>query len=101
MNINWKVRLRNPMFWTGIVVAIVMTVLAQLGMSWEQITSWAMFGELLLEAISNPVVVVAVLSATYNAIIDPTTSGLSDSKTALTYKTPKRVDIHDKETLNQ
>ena len=90
MNINWKVRFKNPLFWVGIIVAVVATVLTQLGMSWEQVTSWATLGQALLEAVSNPVVVVAVITATYNAIVDPTTSGLSDSKNALTYKTPKK-----------
>ena len=90
MNINWKVRFKNPMFWVGIVVVFIATILAQLGMSWEQVTSWATLGQALLEAVSNPVVVVAVITATYNAIVDPTTSGLSDSKNALTYKTPKK-----------
>ena len=90
MNINWKVRFKNPMFWVGIVVVLIATILAQLGMSWEQVTSWATLGQALLEAVSNPVVVVAVITATYNAIVDPTTSGLSDSKNALTYKTPKK-----------
>ena len=90
MNINWKVRFKNPMFWVGIIVAVIATVLTQLGMSWEQVTSWATLGQALLEAVSNPVVVVAVITATYNAIVDPTTSGLSDSKNALTYKKPKK-----------
>lgn len=90
MNINFKVRFKNPTFWVGIIVAVFATVFAQLGMSFEQITTWAMFGQVLLDAISNPVVIVAVISAVYNAIIDPTTAGLSDSKNALTYKTPKK-----------
>lgn len=90
MKINWKVRFKNPLFWVGVIVAVVATVLTQLGMSWEQVTSWATLGQALLEAVSNPVVVVAVITATYNAIVDPTTSGLSDSKNALTYKTPKK-----------
>ena len=90
MKINWKVRFTNPLFWVGIIVAVVATVLTQLGMSWEQVTSWATLGQALLEAVSNPVVVVAVITATYNAIVDPTTSGLSDSKNALTYKKPKK-----------
>lgn len=90
MKINWKVRLLNPTFWIGIIVAVFATILTQLGMSWEQVTSWAVFGQLLLDAVSNPVVVVAVISAVYNAIIDPTTAGLSDSKKALTYTKPKK-----------
>lgn len=90
MKINLKVRMKNPAFWLGIIVAVVVTALAQLGMSWEQVTSWATLGEVILKAISNPVTVVAVITNVYNAIIDPTTAGLSDSKNALTYKTPKK-----------
>jgi phi LC3 family holin len=90
MNINWKVRFKNPTFWVGIIVAVFATVFAQLGVSWEQVTSWATLGQILLDAVSNPVVVVAVIGAVYNAIIDPTTAGLSDSKNALTYNTPKK-----------
>ena len=89
MKINWKVRFKNPMFWIGIVTAIVATVLTQLGVSFEQVTSWAQFFELLVDAVSNPVVVVAVITAVYNAIIDPTTKGVCDSKRALKYDKPK------------
>ena len=90
MKINFKVRFNNPTFWVGIIVAVMATVLTQLGVSWEQVTSWAVFGQVLLDAVSNPVVVVAVISAVYNAIIDPTTAGLSDSKNAFTYTKPKK-----------
>ena len=90
MKINWKVRLLNPTFWVGIIVAVMATVLTQLGVSWEQVTSWATLGQVLLDAVSNPVVVVAVISAVYNAVIDPTTAGVSDSTKALTYKEPNK-----------
>ena len=90
MNINWKVRFNNPVFWASIVATIVVTILTQLGMSWDQITSWSVFGNVLLQAISSPVVVVAVITNVYNAIIDPTTKGLTDSKQAMTYITPKK-----------
>lgn len=90
MNINWKVRFKNPMFWIGIVVALFATVFTQLGMSWEEVSSWSVFFELLFDAVSNPVVVVAVITAVYNAILDSTTAGISDSKSALEYKTPKK-----------
>ncbi len=90
MKINFKVRFKNPAFWVGIIVAVFATVFAQLGLSFDQITTWAKLGQVLLDAISNPVVVVAVISTVYNAIIDPTTAGLSDSKNALTYTKPKK-----------
>ena len=90
MHINWKVRLNNPTFWRNIILAIAATILAQLGMEWQQITSWAALGDLLLKAIANPVIVVAVLGVVWNALNDPTTAGDSDSTQALTYVEPKK-----------
>lgn len=46
--------------------------------------------DLIVQAVSNPVIVFAVIVSVWNAINDPTTSGLSDSANALTYSTPKK-----------
>ena len=89
MKINWKVRFKNPMFWIGILIAVVATILTQLGVSWEQVTNWKSFFKLFVDAVSNPVVIVAVITAVYNAVIDPTTKGMCDSKDALKYDKPK------------
>lgn len=88
--INWKVRFKNPVFWRNIVIAIIATILAQMGMEWNQITSWGAFWNLLAQAVQNPVIVVAVLGVIWNAINDPTTAGSSDSEQALTYVVPKK-----------
>jgi phi LC3 family holin len=53
-------------------------------------TTWAALGGILLEAIKNPVIVVAVIVSVWNAVNDPTTAGLGDSSQALTYKEPKK-----------
>lgn len=90
MNINWKVRIKNPVFWAQIAVAIFLPILTHLGLSWEQITTWGALWGLVVQAISNPVIVIAVIVSVYNAIIDPTTAGLSDSTQALTYTAPKK-----------
>ena len=89
MKINWKVRLKNPLFWVEIGAAILLPILAYLGLSWEDMTSWAALGEVLLSAIQNPVIVVASAVSVWNAITDPTTKGVSDSEQALTYTKPK------------
>ena len=89
MKINWKVRAKNPVFWVQIVVAIVLPMLAHLGLAWEDMTTWAALGDVLLDAIKNPVIVVAVVISVWNAINDPTTAGLGDSSQALTYEKPK------------
>ncbi|WP_367399618.1 phage holin [Anaerotruncus massiliensis (ex Togo et al. 2019)] len=38
----------------------------------------------------NPVVVVSVLVSVFNALTDPTTSGVNDSVRAMTYETPHK-----------
>lgn len=88
MKINWKIRVKNPLWWAEVVVALFAPILAHAGMGWEQVTSWASLGGLLLGAVQNPVVVVAVVVAVFNAITDPTTPGISDSERAMTYSEP-------------
>lgn len=90
MNINWKVRMKNPVFWAQVVVAIVAPILAGLGLEWTDITTWSAFGDALCRAIANPVIVVSVIVSLWGIINDPTTKGLSDSAQALTYETPKK-----------
>ena len=89
MKINWKVRVNNPLFWVEIGAAILLPILAHLGLSWEDMTSWAALGDVLLSAIQNPVILSAIGISVWNAITDPTTKGVSDSEQALTYTKPK------------
>lgn len=86
--INWKVRLKNPMFWAQLVLSVIMPILAYLGLTAEDLNSWTMLGEVLLQAISSPYILSLVIVSVYNAITDPTTSGFTDSKRALTYTKP-------------
>ena len=90
MKINWKVRFKNPVFWVQVVVAVILPMLANLGLAWEDMTTWAALGGVLLESIKNPVIVVAVIVSVWNAVNDPTTAGLGDSSQALTYEEPKK-----------
>ena len=90
MNINWKVRLKNPVFWANLAAAVILPILAYLGLSWEDMTSWGTLGGILLDAVRNPVIVVAVIVSLWNAVNDPTTKGLSDSDRALTYTEPSK-----------
>lgn len=90
MKINWKVRIKNPVFWANIAAAILLPILAYLGLNWNDMTTWSMLGNTLLEAVKNPVILVSVVVSVWNALNDPTTKGLSDSTRALTYTTPKK-----------
>lgn len=88
MKINWKVRFANPEFWKQIALAVFVPLLAYYGMNWADMTTWAAIGNLFIQAVQNPVVVLSVVVSVYNAIIDPTTKGIGDSALAMTYEKP-------------
>lgn len=88
MKINWKVRFANPEFYAQLALAIFVPILAYFGLNWEDMTTWAAIGNLFVQAVQNPVVVLSVVVSVYNAIIDPTTKGIGDSARALTYDKP-------------
>ena len=83
MQINWKIRLKNPVFVAQLACAVVMPLITGMGYEWSQMTTWATLGEVIAAALGNPVVVVAMVVSVFNLITDPTTSGISDSKSAL------------------
>lgn len=89
MQINWKVRIRNPLFWVQVGLAILMPILAYLGISAEDLNTWSVLGATLFEAVKNPYVLGLVIASVWNAINDPTTQGVSDSTLAMTYEVPK------------
>lgn len=97
MNINWKVRLKNPTFWAQIVVALVSPILVGLGVQWQDMTTWAALWDALRNAVSNPVIVVSVIGSIWACITDPTTKGVQDSQLAMTYDVPK-VDNTDEKS---
>ena len=88
MQINWKVRIKNPYFIAQVLVAIFLPILTPLGLNWEDLTTWAALWHILVEAVKNPVIVVAVVVSVFNAITDPTTKCVSDSDRAMTYEDP-------------
>lgn len=83
--INWKVRIKNPYFWIGLIA----TILAALGVSPECLTSWAILWEKIMALLGNPFAIGCMLVAIIGYVNDPTTKGISDSKQALTYEAPK------------
>ena len=89
MKINFTVRFKNPQFWINLAVSVFGIILTYFGLNWSEMTTWASIGHILIESVKNPVVVFAILACIWNALNDPTTKGLSDSKQALTYSEPK------------
>lgn len=89
MKINWKIRFKNPVFIAQFVMAIFAPILAYAGLTPQDLTSWVALGQIILDAILNPYVLGLVLVSVWNAVNDPTTAGVTDSKLALTYDTVK------------
>ena len=88
MKINWTVRFKNPVFWAELIAAVFLPILTHMGMNWEDMITWDALGGMLLDAVQNPVIVVAVVVSVWNALNDPTTKGIGDSEQALTYTQP-------------
>lgn len=84
MNVNWKVRIKNPWFWIGLLGVI----LTAMGVSPEMFTSWDAVIQAVVRLVSNPFMLGSVIVAVIGIFVDPTTNGVADSKRALTYKKP-------------
>ena len=84
--INWKVRLKNPAFWTGLIgvlATLAISVAQLLGVDIaEVVNGWQ-------SALVALVTAVFGILAPVRVVADPTTSGVSDSNQALTYTKPK------------
>ena len=84
MNINWKVRVSNKMFWLSIIPAVLLliqVVAAVFGYTLDL----GDLGNKLLSVVNAVFGVLAIIGV----VTDPTTAGVSDSAQALTYTNPK------------
>lgn len=83
MKINWKVRLKNPIFWATAIpgaLSLVYLILGLLGVV-PKVSE-----EYLVQVILTIVDVLTNLGI----LVDPTTAGFDDSAMAMTYQKPKR-----------
>ena len=86
MKVNIPVRMKNPWFWVGIVSVAITAI----GVDPMTFTSWTAVFEGIKAVAQNPVQLVTMILAVLSVFIDPTTAGITDSKTALTYTAPKK-----------
>ena len=93
--INFKVRLRNPVFIAQLVLAVLTPIMAYAGLTVQDLTTWKALGDLLIGALSNPYVLGLVIVSVFNAVTDPTTAGIQDSDNAMTYSYPKKKDAEE------
>lgn len=87
MKINWKVRVKNKMFWLSIVPALlllVQTIAAPFGYKFD----FGVLNQQLADIINAAFVVLTILGV----VVDHTTNGISDSSQALEYKQPRKDD---------
>lgn len=88
-SINWKVRMKNPLFWVEVGLAVISTALVYNSLEPQDLTSWNGLGNLLVGIISNPYLLFMCGVSVFNAVNDPTTKGLKDSNNAINYSEPK------------
>lgn len=85
MNINWKVRIKNKLFWFAIIPA-VLVLIKNVATMFGFALDFANFEQNILAVVEAVFVVLAILGI----VADPTTKGISDSEQALTYTEPKK-----------
>lgn len=88
--INWKVRLKNPIFIAQVILAILTPILAYVGLSFADITTWSTLLDLFVQAYSNPYLLGLVVVSVFNSITDPTVEGIADSELARGYERPNK-----------
>lgn len=92
---NLKIRFKNPIFIIQIILAILAPILAYMGLTIQDLTSWSILGDILIKAISNPYILCVIALSVWNALNDPTTAGIKDSKQAMEYLVPKKDRIDE------
>lgn len=85
MNINWKVRLRNKTWLLAMLAAIVAFVYQILGIC-EVVPA---IGQ---DQITQLVAIIINILVALGIVVDPTTTGVTDSQQAMTYDKPKVSD---------
>lgn len=92
MNINWKARIKNPVFWTTIIPAIVGVVYTVLG-------ALGIVPALSESVVLNLFAMLITVLTTLGVLVDPTTAGVNDSALAMTYSEPRKEDFAEEEGL--
>ena len=90
MNINWKVRFKNPNFWLSLFPALFLLVQvcpAPFGYAWD----FAVLNQQAAAIVNAAFGVLAILGV----VNDPTTAGVNDSERAMTYTEPSKGESSD------
>lgn len=82
--INWKVRIKNKLFWAELIPAIALLAQAVASVFGFTIDLTTLVGKLL--AVVDAVFAILMI---LGIVVDPTTEGIRDSKLAMSYDEPK------------
>lgn len=84
MKINWKVRIKNKVFWAALIPAALMLI-----RSVAEVFGIALDFSVLSNQLLAVVEAVFAVLAILGIVVDPTTAGIDDSDQAMTYEAPK------------
>lgn len=84
MKINWKVRIKNKVFWMSIIPAALLFIQAVASVFGFNLDLGEL-GNKLVNVVETAFVILTILGV----VTDHTTKGVGDSENALTYDKPK------------
>lgn len=85
--INWKVRIKNKVFWLTFIPALLLLIQAI-----ASVFGYSLDFTDLQQKIINVVEALFAVLAILGIVTDPTTAGVGDSNLAMTYQKPKKDD---------
>ncbi len=83
--INWKLRFQNK-------ATLVTLIMLAVGFVYQTISLFGIVPTVSESQITNVLLILVDIGVTVGVIVDPTTSGVSDSAQALRYDEPKKED---------
>lgn len=83
MKINWKLRLQNKVTLTALCMTLITAV-------YSVLATFGVTPSITQEQVTNLVIAIIAVLVSVGVVADPTTSGLSDSETAMDYVAPAR-----------
>lgn len=73
-----KLRLTNPVFYINVGIGVGTIIGSYFGLTGADLTTWAIVGQTIVSAISNPFVVASSLACIYGVWVNTSTPGLKD-----------------------
>lgn len=90
--INWKVRIKNRLFWAELIPAVALVVQAV-----AAVFGWELDFATLTGKLIGVVDAVFALLVILGVVVDPTTAGIGDSNRAMQYDEPWKDEIIEEE----